>query len=282
MNYIEVNIEITPFSEEFSEIVVSVIEDLPFESFVNEAPFLKAYISQDAFCAQDLKTLLSSFDGMDSFKIKVSHKFIEYQNWNQVWESNFNPIVVGQRCTVKAGFHKDLPNTEYNIVIDPKMAFGTGHHQTTHLMIEAMLDHEFKGKQVLDMGCGTGILAILAVLRGANFPVDAIDIDPIAAESARENSEKNGVGNKINVLTGDSSLVKKNQYDIILANINRNIILSDIEVYSSALKSDGTIILSGFYSQDAPAIEQACLKQGLTLVSQTLLDNWILLKFKKY
>lgn len=282
MNYIEVNIEITPFSEEFSDIVVSVIEDLPFESFVNEAPFLKAYISQDAFCAQDLKTLLSAFDGIDSFKIKVSHKFIEYQNWNQVWESNFNPIVVGQRCTVKAGFHKDLPNTEYNIVIDPKMAFGTGHHQTTHLMIEAMLEHEFKGKQVLDMGCGTGILAILAVLRGANALVHAIDIDPIAADSARENSEKNGVGGKIEVLTGNASLIKKNSYDIILANINRNIILSDIEIYSAGLKEHGVIVLSGFYSQDVPAIEQACLKEGLNLVSQTLLDNWTLLKFKKY
>lgn len=281
MNYIEVNIEITPFSEEFSDIVVSVIEDLPFESFVNEAPFLKAYISQSAFCAQDLKTLLSSFDGMDNFKTKVSHKFIEYKNWNEVWESNFNPIVVGQRCTVKAGFHKDLPDTEYNIVIDPKMAFGTGHHQTTHLMIEAILENEFKGKKVLDMGCGTGILAILAVLRGANTPAHAIDIDPIAADSARENSEKNGVGNKVKVLTGDSSLIGTSKYDTILANINRNIILSDIEIYSSALQVNGTIILSGFYSQDVPIIVESGQKQGLTLVSQSLMDNWALLKLKK-
>lgn len=281
MNYIEVNLEITPFSEEFSDIVVSAIEELPFESFVNEAPFLKAYIPQDAFSARDLKILLSSFDGMANFSVKASNRFIEYKNWNEVWENNFNPIVVGQRCTVKAGFHKDLPDTEYNIVIDPKMAFGTGHHQTTHLMIEAILENEFKGKKVLDMGCGTGILAILAFLRGATAPIDAIDIDPIAADSARENSEKNGAGNKIKVLTGDSSLISRNLYDIILANINRNIILSDIEIYASALKSQGTIILSGFYSQDVPIIVEAGNKQGLTLVSESLMDNWALIKLKK-
>lgn len=281
MNYIEVNIEITPFSEEFSDIVVSAIEELPFDSFMNESPFLKAYIPQDVFCAQDLKTILSSFDGLDSFKLEVSNKFIEYKNWNEVWESNFSPIVVGERCTVKAGFHKDLPDTEYNIVIDPKMAFGTGHHQTTHLMIEAILENEFKGKQVLDMGCGTGILAILAVQRGANTPVHAIDIDPIAADSARENSEKNGVGNKIEVLTGDSSLIKKDIYHTILANINRNIILSDIHVYSNALKVGGVVILSGFYTEDIPLIVEAGKKHGLIFVSQFMRDNWASIKLLK-
>jgi len=281
MNYIEVNIEITPFSEEFSDIVISAIEELPFESFVNEEPFLKAYIPQDAFKAQDLKTLLSAFDGLDSFTLKVSNKFIEYQNWNEVWESNFSPIVVAQRCTVKAGFHKDLPNTEYNIVIDPKMAFGTGHHQTTYLMIDSILENDFKGKVVLDLGCGTGILAILAVLRGADTPVSAIDIDPIATLSASENSEKNGVGNKIEVLTGDSSLIQKKQYDIILANINRNIILSDIETYAGALKTNGIIILSGFYFQDLALLLEAGKKHGLEFVSQKTRDNWALLNLKK-
>lgn len=281
MNYIEVNIEITPFSEEFSEIVVSAIEELPFESFVNEAPFLKAYIPQDAFCGQDLKTLLSMYDTMESFTLKVTNRLIEYKNWNQVWESNFPPIVVGQRCTVKAGFHKDLPVTEYTIIVDPKMAFGTGHHQTTHLMIEAILEQEMKDKDVLDMGCGTGILAILAILRGANSPVYAIDIDPVAVLSAIENSEKNGVENKINVLTGDSSLIKKEQFNIILANINRNIILSDIEIYAGALKTNGVIILSGFYFQDISTIVEAGNKHGLELSSKSSRDNWALLKLLK-
>ncbi len=281
MNYIEVNIEITPFSEEFSDIVVSAIEDLPFESFINEPPSLKAYIPQNLYAEQDLKRVLSSFDGSNTFLLKVSNKLIEYKNWNEIWESNFSPIVVGGKCTVKAGFHKDMPNTEYNIVIDPKMAFGTGHHQTTHLMIESILDNEFKGKSVLDMGCGTGILAILATLRGANAPVYAIDIDPDATNSARENSEKNGVGNKIKVLTGDSSLINIGQYDIVLANINRNIILSDIETYSSALKNSGIIILSGFYSEDVPIILEASEKLGLNLVSKATMDNWALIKLIK-
>jgi len=281
MNYIEVNIEITPFSEEFSDIVISAIEELPFESFVNEEPFLKAYIPQDSFKAQDLKTLLSAFDGLDSFTLKVSNKFIEHKNWNEVWESNFRPIVVAQRCTVKAGFHKDLPNTEYNIVIDPKMAFGTGHHQTTYLMIDSILENDFKGKVVLDMGCGTGILAILAVMRGANVPVFAIDIDPIATLSACENSVKNGVGNKIEVLTGDSSLIQKERYNVILANINRNIILSDIEIYAGALKTNGVILLSGFYFQDLSLILEAGKKCGLEFVSQKIKDNWALLKLIK-
>lgn len=281
MNYIEVNIEITPFLEEFSDIVISAIEELPFESFVSDSPFLKAYIPQTNFNTSDLEDALSWLRGMDSFSFKVSSRVIEYQNWNEVWMSNFSPIVVGDRCTVKAHFHKELPQTEFNIIIEPKMAFGTGHHQTTYLMIESILESDLKGKSVLDMGCGTGILSILAVMCGANTPVHAIDIDPIAADAARENSEKNGVGNKIEVFTGSSTLIKEREYNVILANINRNIILSDLEVYSAALKSNGALIISGFYSQDVPILVDACKKWGLALISEAARDNWSRLKFLK-
>lgn len=281
MNYIEVKIEVTPFSEEFSDIIISAIEELPFESFVNDSPFLKAYIPQNNFDTRDLEDALTWLKGLESFSFKVSSKVIEYKNWNEVWMSNFSPIVVGDRCTVKAHFHKELPHTEFNIIIEPKMAFGTGHHQTTHLMIESILESNLVGKSVLDMGCGTGILSILAVMCGADTPVRAIDIDPIATDAARENSEKNGVGNKIEVLTGNSALIKAREYNIILANISRNIILSDLEVYSAALKSNGTLIISGFYTQDVPILVEAGKKEGLVLISEAARDNWSRLKFLK-
>ena len=281
MNYIEVCFEIQPFSEDIAELIIAQIEDLPFESFVVELPFLKAYIPQERHSPSDIKTILSGFANSGHFSVKVTNNFIQGQNWNALWESNFSPIIVGERCTVKAGFHKGLPRSKYTITIDPKMAFGTGHHQTTYLMIESMLDMKIKGKKVLDMGCGTGILAILAAKMGATAPVHAIDIDPVAVASSIENSKKNRVAEKLISLTGDASLIQALKYDIILANINRNIIISDIETYARGLSSAGTLLLSGFYKEDVPIIERAGEKAGLRIVSVREMDRWSIVMLEK-
>jgi len=281
MNYIEVWIEISPFTEDFAEQIIAQIEELPFESFSIEDPFLKAYIPEEKFSSSDLKTLLSAFISNSEFSISTHNHFIKEENWNALWESNFSPIVVDKRCTVKASFHNGLPRTKYNITIVPRMAFGTGHHQTTYLMIEALLDENLNGLKVLDVGCGTGILSILCAKMGAQSPVHAIDIDYIAVDSAKENSYKNRVGKKVSCLLGDASVIQAARYDLVLANINRNIIMSDIETYSRALLSDGRLFLSGFYSEDIPLILEECKKFGLESLSWKVLDNWAVVRLKK-
>ncbi|MDP3452298.1 MAG: 50S ribosomal protein L11 methyltransferase [Bacteroidales bacterium] len=281
MDYIEVSVEILPFSEESAELVIAVTDDLPFESYSIEPPYLKAYIPYNKYSPQDLKTILSAFNNSDSFKISVTASLIESCNWNALWESNFTPVTIGERCTVRASFHKGLPKSEYTLVIDPKMAFGTGHHQTTHLMIQAMLDINFKDKRVLDMGCGTGVLAILAAKMGAALPVHAIDTDPVAVESARENSEKNSSAADVVALCGDASLIQASRYEVILANINRNIILSDIGTYSRGLSPLGKLLLSGFYTEDIPLIEREALKFNLKIASQLSREGWCALLLEK-
>ena len=279
MDFTEVNIEIVPFSEEFAEIVIAAIEELPVESFVIEAPILKAYIPKDKYDFFQLEKALSGLNELSLFKTSVKVGNIASQNWNALWESNFDPIVVAGKCTIKASFHKGLLKSRYNITIDPKMAFGTGHHQTTSLMVEAILAADIKGKKVLDMGCGTGILAILAAKMGAATPVDAIDIDPVAVESARENSRKNRVGDKIILFEGDSSLITEGSYDIILVNINRNIILKDMTLYVKGLKRNGLLILSGFYADDNKVIIDVANKCNLSLIEEREKDGWSVIKF---
>lgn len=281
INYIEVSLEIDPFTEDSAELIIALIEELPFESFITENPFLKCYIPQDKYSPANLKTILSSLDNNPQFKIKIGNNLIEGKNWNEVWECNFPPITVGGKCTVKATFHRGLPKTKYSVTIDPKMAFGTGHHQTTHLMIERMLNLKFRDKRVLDMGCGTGILAILAAKMGATRPVHAIDIDPVAVESAKENCIKNRIGGALAALTGDASLIQRERYDVILANINRNIILSDIDTYSNGLSSKGLLLLSGFYKEDIDTIKERAGECGLIEVHRSFFDNWAMVEFSK-
>ncbi len=282
MEYIEVSFEITPFREDFAEIIMAEIEELGFESYVTEEPFLKAYIGRDRFSEPNLKTILSLFHSPD-FSVRHSLNLIREQNWNAIWESSFEPVIVDGRCTIKASFHKGLPRTKYTITIDPKMAFGTGHHQTTSLIIKTMLgvEKEIKGLQVLDMGCGTGILGILAAKMKAIHPIHAIDIDPIATRSAVENAYRNRVGDKIKALCGDASLIQAGKYDLILANINRNIIIEDISTYSKALRPGGRIITSGFYEEDVPMVEAEASRHGLELQSVETLENWAAVLFQK-
>lgn len=279
--YIEVSIKITPFSEENSEIVTAEISELPFESFSNEDPYLKCYIQKDLYDASVLKVVLSGIEGY-GFDIEHSANLIPATNWNALWESQFNPIVVDNQCTIKASFHEGLKRTRFNITIDPKMAFGTGHHQTTYMMCRALLQNEdaVRDHVVMDMGCGTAILAILAAKMKAS-KVYGIDIDAVAAISAYDNARLNRVGTRIETYCGDASLLQRNSYDVLLANINRNILLQDIPTYSHCIRKGGLLFVSGFYVDDMPMIIGTGSYAGLEYVSHDSIDNWCCIKFRK-
>ena len=279
--YIEVSIKITPFSEENAEIVTAEISELPFESFSNDDPYLKCYIQKDLFDSSMLKVVLSGLEGY-GFDVEHSANLIPATNWNALWESQFNPIVVDNKCTIKASFHEGLKRTRFNITIDPKMAFGTGHHQTTYMMCRALLQNEeaVKGKVVMDMGCGTAVLAILAAKMKA-AKVYGIDIDAVAAISAYDNARLNKVGTKIETYCGDASLLQRNSYDVLLANINRNILLQDIPTYSHCIRRGGLLFVSGFYVDDMPMIIGTAMHAGLEYVSHDSIDNWCCIKFHK-
>ncbi len=279
--YIEVAVKITPYTEENAEIVTAEISELPFESFSIEDPFLKCYIQKDMYDAQALKVVLSGLDGL-GFTIEHTATLVPPVNWNAVWESQFPPIVVDNTCTIKASFHEGLKKTRFNITIDPKMAFGTGHHQTTYMMCRALLRNEesVRDKVVLDMGCGTAVLAILAAKMKAR-KVYGIDIDAIAAISAYDNARLNKVGTRIETYCGDASLLQRNTYDVILANINRNILLQDIPTYALSLHKDGLLFVSGFYVEDMPMLIGMAQNSGLEYVSHDSIDNWCCIKFRK-
>lgn len=279
--YIEVAIKIAPFSEENAEIVTAEVSELPFESFSMEDPYLKCYIQKELYDAQALKVLMSGLEGM-GFEVEFNANLMPAVNWNAVWESQFTPIVVDDKCTIKASFHKDLKKTRFNITIDPKMAFGTGHHQTTYMMCRALLQNEeaVKGKIVMDMGCGTAILAILAAKMKA-ARVYGIDIDAVAAISAYDNARLNRVGKVMETYCGDASLLQRNSYDVLLANINRNILLQDMPTYAHSLHKEGLLFVSGFYVEDMPMLIGTAAANGLEYVSHDSMDNWCCIKFKK-
>ena len=274
-------VKITPFSEENAEILTAEISELPYESFTVEEPYLKCYIQKELYDQQALKVLLSGI-GDYGFEVEYSSNLMPAVNWNAVWESQFTPIIVDGLCTIKASFHEGLRRTRYNITIDPKMAFGTGHHQTTYMMCRALLQNEeaVRGKVVMDMGCGTAVLAILAAKMKASH-VYGIDIDAVAAISAYDNARLNRVGKVIETYCGDASLLQRNSYDVLLANINRNILLQDIPTYSLCLHKGGLLFVSGFYLEDMPMIVGVAQNAGLEYVSHDTIDNWCCIKFVK-
>ena len=279
--YIEVSVKITPYSDENAEIVTAEISELPFESFTAEEPYLKCYIQKELYNQQALKVVL---DGVSDYGMEVefTSNLMPAVNWNAVWESQFTPIVVDGKCTIKASFHEGLKKTRYNITIDPKIAFGTGHHQTTYMMCRALLANEeaVRGKVVMDMGCGTAVLAILAAKMKAS-QVYGIDIDAVAAISAYDNARLNRVGKVIETYCGDASLLQRNSYDVLLANINRNILLQDIPTYSVCIRKGGLLFVSGFYLEDMPMIAGVAQNAGLNYVSHDAIDNWCCIKFEK-
>ena len=256
------------------EILIAELGYAGFESFVETEEGVTAYIQKEEWNTSILDNI--QILNSDEFEITYTFEDIAQTNWNAEWEKNFNQIVVDDVCTVRAPFH-EKPNTEYDIVIEPKMSFGTGHHETTHMMIQHILKNDFKNKSVLDMGCGTGVLAILAEKRGAK-PIDAIDIDNWCYINSIENVERNNCSN-ITVYEGDASLLTGKKYDIIIANINRNILLKDMQTYASCLNKNGVLFLSGFYNNDIPIIEAECNKQMLKLDEKLERNNWVSLKF---
>ncbi|MEC3907502.1 50S ribosomal protein L11 methyltransferase [Tamlana sp. 2201CG12-4] len=256
------------------EILIAELGYAGFESFVENETGVTAYIQKDDWYDAILNNIhiLNS----DEFEITYTFSEIEQTNWNAEWEKNFNPIVVDGVCAVRAPFHESF-NTDYDIIIEPKMSFGTGHHETTHMMIQQLLKNDLKGKSVLDMGCGTGVLAILAELKGAK-PIDAVDYDNWCYLNSIENVERNRCTN-ITVIEGDASVLKGKTYDIIIANINRNILLQDMAIYTSCLNKNGTLFLSGFYNDDIPIIKAECEKHLLKFIEKLERNNWVSLKF---
>lgn len=274
--YIEYIFRVKPL-QPASDILIAELGEVGFESFVENDEGLLAYIQQ-ADWIQDILAPVQVLRN-DLFEIHFDHKTIEQENWNATWEANFEPIVVDDKCVVRAPFHKKQ-EVAYDIVIMPKMSFGTGHHETTHMMLQHILNHEFVGKSVLDMGSGTGVLAILAALKGA-ATVDAIDIDHWCYLNAMENVDRNGCGH-IHVYEGDASLLKKKtEYDVILANINRNILLNDIPAYGNCLHKEGILFLSGFYETDVAVISKKCAEIGLDFQEKSQKGEWVSLKFQK-
>lgn len=274
MNYIEYVFRINP-PQPGSELLVAELGYAGFESFVEFEEGVKAYIQKKEWHPHILDDIyvLSSKE----FEIDYNFSEIEQINWNTEWEKNFDPIEIDGKCTVRAPFHPSK-NFEYDIVIEPKMSFGTGHHETTHMMLQFILENSFKRKEVLDMGCGTAVLAILAEMRGA-LRIDAIDIDEWCFENSMENVQRNNCKH-ISVFLGDASLLAGKEYDVIIANINRNILLNDMESYRNCLRKGGEIYLSGFYVEDLPIIREHCNKLGLDFVESKERNKWVAAKFK--
>ena len=274
-NYLEFQFKIEPV-QPASEILIAELGYLGFESFIENEDGITAYIPVEEY-EEDLLTGVHILQS-EEFKINYSVTEIERLNWNEEWEKNFSPILVDEHCSVRAPFHPK-PDTQFDIVIEPKMSFGTGHHATTHMMIQHILKNDWEGKSVLDMGCGTGVLAILTAMKGAEN-IDAIDIDNWCYLNTLENVSRNDCEH-INVEEGGAELLNGRSYDMILANINRNILLRDLPVYEKCLKPKGNLFLSGFYKGDLPAIEKACKDLGLYFVENFERSDWIAAKFSR-
>lgn len=273
--YMSYTFKVSP-KEPATEILIAELGEAGFESFVENEEGVEAFIQKTDWNTHVLDDIYVLKSG--EFQISYEMQEIEQTNWNIEWEKNFNPIQVDGLVSIRAPFHEN-PNLKYDIVIEPKMSFGTGHHETTHMMVQHLLDLDVAGKKVLDMGCGTGILAIFAEMKGAK-PIDAIDIDNWCYQNSLENVERNNCKH-ISVYEGDASLLKNKKYDVIIANINRNILLNDMNTYASCLDENGVILLSGFYKEDIPVIDAEVSKYGLKLDKQIERNNWVALKYVK-
>lgn len=276
-DYYLVRFNMTPCMESETDILAALLGEKNFESFVPDAEGLSAYVKKELYDAAAVRDAVASypFEG----KIEFSEELIPGQDWNSEWEKNyFQPIVFENRCVVHSSFHHDYPSAEYDIVIDPRMAFGTGHHETTSSIISELLEADLKGKSVLDMGCGTSILAILASMRGAN-PVTAIDIDDWCVNNSKDNIALNHIHN-ITVELGDANLLKgRKAFDVIIANINRNILLADLPHYAACMHPGSEIFMSGFYIQDIPFIREKAESLGMEFVHHREKNNWAAVKF---
>ncbi|WP_418535159.1 50S ribosomal protein L11 methyltransferase [Odoribacter laneus] len=282
MDYTAINFNITPFSEEIADILIATMSSIGYEGFQYTDTGFTAYITCEQFEEESIQKLEILQSLAVDYQIDWNFSVLQDRDWNLEWEKNFTPIVVDNRILIRAGFHPTIPGIDYDIIIEPKMSFGTGHHPTTTLMLETLLDFsgQMKGKRVLDMGCGTGILSILAAKLGAST-VTGIDVDEWSYRNARENIENNRLQN-IQIKIGNAGLLEKEkEFDFILANINRNILLTDMPFYERCLKDGGILIMSGFYTQDLPSIRQKAAELGMTYGDQKMKQNWVAVSFTK-
>jgi len=278
MNYYELLFTTITTEDYQQDLLINTLGQIGFDTFEELDFGFKAYIPVDDFDKDVLDKALSVYEDMFTFSYDIT--LIPQKNWNEVWESNFEPIIIKDEIYVRATFHEPRPEFAYEIVIDPKMAFGTGHHQTTLMMLEMLLENDVKGKNVLDMGCGTGILAIMASKSGA-LAVTAIDYDPVCFDSTIENSQLNKIFN-VQTLNGSKEAIPDELYDVILANINRNILLDQIQRYSEVLKPDGELYLSGFYeTPDLDMIMDEARKYGIKYIIHKINNGWVAAKFIK-
>jgi len=277
MEYVGLTIVIDP-KEIYSELVTYYLSEVGFEMFEDTADGIMAYCKMDLYNEATVDEVFADIR-LQGCEIAHTKKIFPWENWNAIWESNFQPEVIADKILVRAEFHESNNKYPYELIVQPKMAFGTGHHPTTYQMMELSLGYDFKGKTVLDMGCGTGILAILAMKLGAKDAV-GVDYDPIAVENSIENSGRNGFPN-LSFIVGEGDAVKGNMYDIVLANINRNIILNDLKWYASYCKINGLLFLSGFYVSDLEAIKAEAKKFGFVIDKVSDKNEWCCVTFKK-
>lgn len=278
MRYLEVSFTVSPTNETANDIIAALAVELGFESFVESPHGTIGYIPIQLYDEQALHDALTDFP-MEATTITFTTQEMEDKNWNEEWEKHFfEPIIVDSRCVIHSTFHKDYPKADFDIIINPQMAFGTGHHQTTRLIISYLLDIDLKGKTVLDMGCGTSILAILASMRGAS-QLTAIDIDEWCVNNSIDNLALNHISN-IKVFQGDaSSLTTEGPFDVIIANINRNILLADMQYYVARMNAGGEIYFSGFYESDLPMIKAEAERLGLRYLSHRVEKEWTAAQF---
>lgn len=280
MKYLEFIFHTEPCTEVVNDVLSAVLGEVGFESFVEQEGGIAAYIQTALYDEETLKSALDSFPLADT-TLTYTYKEAEDKDWNEEWEKNFfQPIVIGNRCVIHSTFHHDVPQAEYDIVINPQMAFGTGHHETTSLIICELLEADLQGKALLDMGCGTSILAILARMRGA-APCTAIDIDEWCVRNSLENIELNHV-DSISVFQGDASILPdKGPFDVVIANINRNILLNDMKHYVARMNPGARLFMSGFYTDDIPAIREEAERNGLRFVHHKEKNRWAAVQFEK-
>ena len=279
-DYTRVRFTVTPNEEYATDVLAALLAETGFESFVPEEDGISAYVPQAMYDASSIESVISSFP-LEGFEIKHESELIEGEDWNAEWEKNyFQPIVLGDQCVIHSTFHKDIPEARYDILIDPKMAFGTGYHQTTCHMLRAILASDMTGKSVLDMGCGTALLAILARKHGATNVV-AIDIDEFAYENAKENIMLNDTSDIEVRLGGADAIKESDSFDFVIANINRNILLADIQNYVRAMHPGSQLFISGFYTDDMQVLRTEAECNGLKYLDYAEENNWAMMRFIK-
>lgn len=276
MSFIKVSLVTTP---EFGEIFTAELAEIGFETFEETEKGVDAYIPKDQFAEAELQSVVDQYAAMTQVSYELEE--IEKQNWNKDWEKNYDPIEVDGRCRVRATFHEPDPSFENEIIVIPKMSFGTGHHATTYNMIKLEMDHDFKDKSVLDLGTGTGILAIMAHKLGARS-IECTDVDEWCIENSAENFELNGIeGVPAHLGKVSEVAFKQNQYDIVLANINKNVLLAEMSSYADLLPISGVLFLSGFYERDIADIKNAASQYNLSVVESVIKNDWTALKLIK-